>query len=228
MPKSLYQLLELPSTATPEAIKAAYVKTAARLRSSGAREEYEALKQAYDILADPSARARYDRQPYMVADSVPDSVAESHWLMSWRGVLIAVAVLGIGSTIWLYQKREQTRIRLEHVRIEAARQAEEDRRAEELRERQEQSRLAYERAQDARQRATLERSNQSAQSEARYRDSLERSQAMQRDRLDAQRERDAARREDMERRRTELEQRQRIQQDKRYADELERTSPRRF
>jgi DnaJ-class molecular chaperone len=230
MPKSLYQLLEIPSTATPEAIKTAYVKTAARLRSSGAREEYEALKQAYDILSDPATRARYDRQPYLVSDKVPDSASESHW--RWRGALIVVAVVGIGSTIWLYNKREQTRHRLEHVRIEAERQAEEDRRAEDQRQRQEQGRLAYERAQDARERSALERSNQSARNDARndarYRESLERTQAVQRDRLDAQRERDAAQREEMERRRTELEQRQRLQQDKRYADELERASPRRF
>jgi curved DNA-binding protein CbpA len=228
VPKNLYQLLEVPSTASPETIKAAYVKTAARLRSSGARGEYEALKQAYDILSDPASRARYDRQPYMVADSVPDDGAESHWLMSWRGALIALAIAGIGSTVWVYHKREQTRLRLEHVRIEAERQAEEDRRAEELRQREEQNRLAYQRAQEARERAVFERSSQSARSDARYRESLERSQAMQRDRLEAQRERDAANREEMERRRTELEQRQRIQQDKRFADELERNSPRRF
>jgi DnaJ-class molecular chaperone len=226
--KTLYQLLGLPPNAKPEAIKEAYVKHAARLRDSGATGEAEVLKQAYEVLSDPRLRARYDQQAYAVGGEVADADPERHWLRSWKGALLAVAVLGVVFSAWSYNKREQTRIRLEHERIEAQRFAAEQQRTEELRQREIERRAAEERDRTAADTAAAQRGNQTSRSETLYRDTLQHQRTMQDDRLQLQRDRDAARREDLERRRLELENQRQLARDRRQAQELERTSPRRF
>ena len=228
MAKTLYQLLGLAPNAKPEAIKEAYVKHAARLRDSGATGEAEVLKQAYEVLSDPRLRARYDQQAFAVGgEMVSAGPDERHWLLTWRGVALGAAVL-IVALVWTYNKREQTRIRLEHERIEAQRFAAEQQRTEELRQREIERRAAEERDRTAADTAAAQRANQASRGETLYRDTLQHQRTMQDDRLQIQRDRDAARREDLERRRLELENQRQLARDKRQAQELERTSPRRF
>ena len=64
--KSLYQTLELPDDAPPEAIKSAYRRLAVRHHPDkcGGQDNGEAFKKisnAYQILSDPQKKARYDR-----------------------------------------------------------------------------------------------------------------------------------------------------------------------
>jgi curved DNA-binding protein CbpA len=229
MAKTLYQLLGLAPNAKLEAIKEAYVKHAARLRDSGATGEAEVLKQAYEVLSDPRLRARYDQQAYAVGGEVAGADPEErHWIRSWKGALVAVVVLGVIFSAWSYNKREQTRIRLEHERIEAQRFAAEQQRTEELRQREAERRATEERDRIAAETAAAQGANQRSRSETLYRDTLQHQRTMQDDRLQIQRDRDAARREDLERRRLELENQRQLARDKRQAQELERTSPRRF
>jgi curved DNA-binding protein CbpA len=225
MAKTLYQLLGVPSTATPEIIKNAYIRIAAQLRSSGAQAQYEVIKQAYDILSDPASRVRYDRQAYVVSEVSPVDTGERHWLLSWRGAAVVLVVLFVAYSSWLYYKREQYRLHLEHERKETARQAEETRREVQARELAEQGKLADERRREEAQRATLERSDNRDRGTALYRETLDHAQTARRERLELQRERDATRREEAERRRVEIEQRQRLLQDKRHLRELEQTRP---
>jgi curved DNA-binding protein CbpA len=227
--KTLYQLLEVPNTATPEAIKDAYVKIAARLRSSGASDRYAAVKQAYDILSEPASRARYDRQAYVVAEGPStDDAGGRRWLPSWRGAAALLVVAAIGYYGWLYHKREQTRLELQKIQAEAQRQAEEAARDAERRERAEQASLADERRRAEQERAALERASNRDRGTALYRETLEHNQTARREQIQLQRDRDTVRREDAERRRIELEQQRRAEQEKRQLRELERTRPQRF
>jgi curved DNA-binding protein CbpA len=229
MAKTLYALLGLPRNAQPEAIKEAYVKHAARLRDSGAIAEAEVLKQAYEVLSDPRLRARYDQQAYVVGGEVASADPEErHWLRSWRGALLAAVVFAIAFYSWSYHKREQTRIRLEHERIEALRSAEEQRQADERRQHEIERRAADERYRAAAETAAAQYSSQAARNETYYRDSVNYQRNLQAERLQMQRDRDAARREDLERRRLDLENQRQLARDKRQVLELERTSPRRF
>jgi len=232
MAKTLYQLLGVPSTATHDAIKDAYVKQAARLRTAGATGEAEVLKQAYDVLSDARLRARYDREAYtvggeMTAAAAPEE-AERHWLLTPRGALITLGVVAILVFGWSYHKREQQRVRLVNERIEAARFAEEQRLAQERRDREIEARRAEERRREATEAAAAQYGSRSARNETMYRESVDYQRSMRERQLEMQRERDAARREDLERRRIDLQNQRDLARDKRQAQELERTSPRRF
>jgi curved DNA-binding protein CbpA len=235
MAKTLYQLLGVASTASADDIKNAYVKQAAVLRSSGAKAQFDILKQAYDVLSDRASRSRYDRQQYVVDDSaVADDPGQGFTLFSWRGGLILLTLAAIGYGAWSYHQREQLRLRLERERAEAQRVQEEQRRVAEER------RLEAERARDQAQREAADdraaaRARQSARGETLYRDTLEHQRSMQRDRIEAQRERNLMvrdelerRREDAERDRIEREQRRQLESERRQVRELESTSPRRF
>lgn len=239
MAKTLYNLFGLQKDATPEAIKEAYVKHAARLRTAGAAAEAQVLKQAYEVLSDPKLRARYDQQMHAAAttgSSVGGTVGgsgaadpdERHWLFTWRGAVLGALTALAAFYGWSYHQREQTRIRLEHERIEAERFVAEHRRAEEQRQLEAEQQREAERRRSAADTAAAQRANQASRTETLYRDTLQHQRDMQNDRLQLQRERDAARREDQERRRIDLENQRQLVRDQRQARELERTSPRRF
>lgn len=63
---SLYDLLEVSPTATPEEIKAAYRTKAMKHHpdrnpgDASAEEQFKAIQHAYDVLSDPARRAEYD------------------------------------------------------------------------------------------------------------------------------------------------------------------------
>jgi curved DNA-binding protein CbpA len=227
--KTLYDILGLPCNATPEAIKDAYVKQAARLRSTGATAQAEVVKQAYEVLSDARLRARYDQQAYKVAEGPAFAdAAERHWLLSWRGALLGFVVVAVLFYSWSYHAREQTRIRLEHERIEAQRLVDEMRRDEEQRRSDAERRLADERRREAANIAAAQHATQASRNETLYRDSLQQQRNLQSDRLQAQAERADAQRAELERRRLDLQNARDLERDKRQVRELERTSPRRF
>lgn len=65
---SHYEVLEIPQTATSEDIKKAYRRLALQYHPdknpnnrSEAEEKFKKIAKAYEVLSDPSARARYDR-----------------------------------------------------------------------------------------------------------------------------------------------------------------------
>jgi curved DNA-binding protein CbpA len=240
MAKTLYNLFGVQKDATPEAIKEAYVKHAARLRSSGATAEAQVLKQAFEVLSDPRLRARYDQQLHGAGTAAGGSVGgtvggaigpdpdERHWLFSWRGALFAALAVVVVFFSWSYHQREQTRIRLDHERAEAERFAAEQRRAGELRQLEAERRGDEERRRKLADTAAAQRATQGSRGETLYRDTLQHQRDMQNDRLQLLRDRDAARQEDLERRRIDLENQRQLARDKRLARELEQTSPRRF
>jgi curved DNA-binding protein CbpA len=237
--KTLYQLLGVPSNAAAEAIKSAYVKQAAVLRSSGAHAQAAFLKQAFEVLADPALRLRYDRQQYLVDDTgaAYDEAARS-WYLSWRAALVMLGVVVLATyAAWSFHKREQLRLRLEHERLETQRLEQARRLAEHPAATTRASQSA--RADEAH-RHTLEtvrgmHGDSIELQRSMHRDSIELQRGMHRDRVALQREREAARlaelerrREDAERQRIEREQARRLEIERQQVRELERSSPRRF
>ena len=62
-----YDILRVRRDATPEELKSAYRRLADKWhpdknRTTGAAEQFQAVKAAYDLLCDPQKRAAYDRQ----------------------------------------------------------------------------------------------------------------------------------------------------------------------
>ena len=64
-PQGYYERLELDWEAPPEAVHAAYRRKARLLHpdipGTGSADAFMAVKEAYDVLADPLRRAAYDR-----------------------------------------------------------------------------------------------------------------------------------------------------------------------
>lgn len=66
--RTLYDLLELSSKASPEAIRAAYERLALKFdpdrpenaANAGTRLQYDAIKEAFFILGNPEKRRKYD------------------------------------------------------------------------------------------------------------------------------------------------------------------------
>lgn len=65
-----YEVLGVKADSTNEEIKAAYLQLAKRLHpdAGGGADDFVRVKQAYDILIDPAARAAYDRTGYVKGD----------------------------------------------------------------------------------------------------------------------------------------------------------------
>lgn len=64
MAKSYFAILEIPSTASPEEIRAAYRRLAKAYHPDhfgGDSEHFKEIQQAYDVLGDPGKRSRYQQ-----------------------------------------------------------------------------------------------------------------------------------------------------------------------
>ena len=160
MNKSLYDILEVSTSASPEAIRAAYERLSARLDpliadnqgKEEARLAYEAVKDAFFTLSDPRKRERYDRnhggriEPAITRMEV----VPPFWTLP---KLIAVALVVLIGGGWYYKHREvEARLAAERAVAEArAKEAEAKAKAAaeaaaqaRLLERQEQDRLRRE------------------------------------------------------------------------------------
>ena len=118
--KNLYQVLQVPRNATPDAIKAAYESRVKELGTSAAPEamnERSLLKQACDILSDPARRKSYDaklvEEAARNAASGGDALATTQPIMKQRARstvvpasvvwLVVLAFLGAaGAGVWMY------------------------------------------------------------------------------------------------------------------------------
>lgn len=229
MAKTLYQILGVAPTATVEEIKAGYVRTAAGIKATGERAsaELNAVRQAYEVLSDPAMRARYDRAPYLVGDDSPADRSLTS-LLTPRVVVGLLVSVGVALGGMMYYEREKRLARLEQERIEAQRQADEERRREEAERVASERRLADERRQETQQARELERATRQQQIESARRDAAERNAALREQQLRLQREREEYRREQAERARQEREARLQLERDKRLLRELEASRPRKF
>ena len=186
MNKSLYDILEVSASASPDAIRAAYERLSARLdplasENQGKEEPrlaYEAVKDAFFTLSDPQKRARYDRSHGgRIEPAITHmEVVPPFWTLP-KLILLAFVVL-IGGA-WYYKHKEaEARLAAERAIAEArAKEAEAKAKADaeaatqaRLLEQQEQARLRRE----AMTRHELEAARRNYEVERRRQDSTER------------------------------------------------------
>jgi curved DNA-binding protein CbpA len=135
MAKSLYDILEVSSSASHEAIRASYERLVTKLdpdapHNAGkpeARVQYEAVREAFLTLADPARRARYDAS--QTRAPVYEEIEASFWTMPKVALLVLALLVGGG---WYVQHHQaQARLAAEQAIAEAkAKEAEAQARAE--------------------------------------------------------------------------------------------------
>jgi len=139
--KNLYQLLQVPRNAAPDAVKAAYEARIQQLGTNAAPEamtERSLLKQACDILSDPARRKLYDakliEEAARNAASGGDALAAPVPVMKQRAGssavpasvvwIVVVAFLGVaGAGVWMYFDKKRNALLTRQLK---ERQAEED------------------------------------------------------------------------------------------------------
>lgn len=133
--KTLYDILEVSSTASPETIRAAYERLSANFRKDGAEPDAElrsmAITEAFQTLSDPAKRAYYDNRLTSRAQPVVPDFEEvvPFWTMPKLAVLALVVV--VGSSYYYKYKKEEARLEAEKViAIAKAKEAEAKARAE--------------------------------------------------------------------------------------------------
>lgn len=137
--KTLYDVLEVSSSASTDSIEAAYQRLIAKLDPAkegnagnpDARFQLDAVKQAYLTLGNTEKRAQYDKKLEMRSTAAMQyvEVVEPFWTLP-KMIVVAIVVLGIGGFYYSHQK-EQARLEAEKVIAAAkAKEAEEKARAE--------------------------------------------------------------------------------------------------
>ncbi|MEN3111215.1 DnaJ domain-containing protein [Uliginosibacterium paludis] len=135
--KTLYDLLEVSTSASTEAITAAFERLKANYLEGTLRSDrldpdthFNLIKDAFQTLSNPELRARYDRRlnpPALPASAVVihESHADSPHTLRWAAAVVVACVLGA----WLYfnHKADVQRQRLvaEAIRLEEQRLAQE-------------------------------------------------------------------------------------------------------
>lgn len=150
--KTLYDLLEVSSGASPEIIQAAYDRLLIKFNpdrpenatNPGARIQHDAIKEAFLTIGNPAKRAQYDKKLEAGLPKMYNvQVVESFWTLPKLIVLAFVVVVGGG----YYYKHQKETARLEAEKVIAAqkaREAEEKAKAE-----AEQARLDLQRQREA-------------------------------------------------------------------------------
>ncbi len=121
MAKTLYDILEVSTSASPEAIRSAYERLSQKYDpdreehrgNADIRMRYEAVKEAFFTLGSPEKRARYDRSltPADPPHAPVVAASEPIWTLP-RVVIVALVVLIAGG--WYIQgKREELRLETE-------------------------------------------------------------------------------------------------------------------
>ena len=150
--KTLYDILEVSSSASPETIREAYGRLSAKYdpdstanqTNPGIRIQSDAIKDAFLTVGNPKKRAQYDKKLEVKSRVVLHNVevVEPFWTMPKLIVLAFIVVFG-GGYFYKY-KQTEARLAAEKAIVEAkAREAAEIARAE-----AEQERLALQRQQN--------------------------------------------------------------------------------
>ncbi len=136
--RTLYDILEVSSTASQESIRAAYERLSEKYQGlvdrggdADARVHLDAVKQAFFTLANEEKRSQYDKRFEARASSGLRNVevVETFWTLP-KLIVIGLLVLGSGAVYYKYQ-RDQARIEAEKVIAETkAKQAAEVAKAE--------------------------------------------------------------------------------------------------
>lgn len=159
--RTLYELLEVSSNASPDAIRAAYERLLPKLdpdrpenvSKPDARIQYEVVKDAFLTLGNPAKRAQYDKT--LAARSQPAlhhvEVIEPFWTLPRLIVVALIVVVGGG----YYYSHKQTEAKLATERaiaVAKAKEAEEKAKAEAEQARLDAQLAREQRAMDERQR----------------------------------------------------------------------------
>jgi len=204
MQKSLYDLLEVSASASPESITISYQRLHAKfaeLQSSSEGEDATnhliALREAYSTLSDTARRAAYDEKlaARAMAEQIPDSEPKSY-----AKVLLVLAVIGtFGFGYAKYQSNQAQQLALEREKaaaelrlaeIEAQRERYAAQQTESQRE-QEERRARYERERDIEYGRQISRDLQRQEASAQYEKQREEQRKL---REEQQRQADAERR----------------------------------
>lgn len=131
--RTLYDLLELSSKASPEAIRAAYERLALKFdpgrpenaANAGARLQYDAIKEAFFILGNPEKRRNYDAKIAQAGATIQYvEPVEPFWTLS-KGIVAGVIVVVVAGFYYSYQKERTRLARVEAERHTAASKAKE-------------------------------------------------------------------------------------------------------
>jgi colicin import membrane protein len=153
--KTLYDVLELSSSASAESIRAAYERLSGKLdpsRPENANRQdlkllSDAIKEAFLTLSNPTARAQYDRKLAMRTQQVAAQITEVYepfWTIPKLAALVLVVIIAAG--FYYKNKREENRLAAERAIATAkAKEAEEQAKLE-----AEQARLDFARQQQDR------------------------------------------------------------------------------
>jgi len=134
MASTLYDILEVSASASPETIRAAYERLSAKFKGDSAPEarmRLDAMKEAFLTLGDPAKRQRYDKslatrlQP--IAHNV--EVVEPFW--TTPKIIVLAVILIFGGGYYYKHKREEARLEAEKaIAATKAKEAEETARAQ--------------------------------------------------------------------------------------------------
>lgn len=159
--KTLYEILELSSAASPEAIRASYERLSAKLdpdstenaANPGTRMQYDAVKEAFLTLGNSLKRKQYDSSLAARSKAAIQhvEVIEPFWTLPKLIVLALTVVIGGG---YYYQhSRQQAKLAAEKtVAVAKAKEAEERAKADQEQARVELQRQTQERLAEERQR----------------------------------------------------------------------------
>jgi curved DNA-binding protein CbpA len=131
--RTLYDFLELSSTASPEAIRVSYERLAAKFDpsrpenagNSAAKVQYDVVKEAFQTLSDPDRRKQYDAKLIRARTAVQTmEIIEPFWTLP-KMVLVCAALLVAGGFYYSEKKEQARQARMETERhIAAAKAAE--------------------------------------------------------------------------------------------------------
>lgn len=211
MQKSLYDLLEVSTTASAESITISYQRLHAKFSELQASSESEdatnhliALREAYSTLSDPARRAAYDEK--LAARSMAEQVPENQ-PNSYVKVFLVLALIGacgfgyakyqsnLAQQLALEREKAATELRLAEIEAQRERERAEReryaaRQAESQRE-QEERRARYERERDIEYGRQISRDLQRQEASAQYEKQREEQRKL---REEQQRQADAERR----------------------------------